>query len=111
MARIEHGDPSVAMASYVMCMWLINQADGLADLIAPQNDHAALEKQVAQVRAKRKPGTRKVSTSSPIAAFQALKVAQDAGPWQPPEAERHASAKAGPAAGLAALMAKTSSQA
>ena len=55
MARIERGDPSVAMASYVMCMWLINPANGLADLIAPQNDHAALEKEVAKVRAKRKP--------------------------------------------------------
>ncbi len=54
MARIERGDPSVAMASYVMCMWLINQAGGLADLIAPQNDHAALEKEVAKVRTKRK---------------------------------------------------------
>lgn len=53
MARIERGDPSVAMASYVMCMWLINQAGGLADLIAPQNDHAALEKEVAKVKAKR----------------------------------------------------------
>ena len=30
MARIERGDPSVATASYVMCMWLINQAGGLA---------------------------------------------------------------------------------
>ena len=39
MARIERGDPSVAMASYVMCMWLINQAGGLADLIAPQHDY------------------------------------------------------------------------
>lgn len=54
MARIERGDPSVAMASYVMCMWLINQAGGLADLIAPQHDHAALEKEVAKVRTKRK---------------------------------------------------------
>ena len=34
MARIEGGDLSVNMASYVMCMWLINQADGLADLVA-----------------------------------------------------------------------------
>ena len=62
MARIERGDPSVAMASYVMCMWLINQAGGLADLIAPQNDHAALEKEVAKVRTKRKPA----HTQSPI---------------------------------------------
>ena len=63
MARIERGDPSVAMASYVMCMWLINQAGGLADLIAPQNDHAALEKEVAKVRAKRKPRESETSNS------------------------------------------------
>ena len=54
MARIERGDPSVAMVSYVMCMWLINQASGLADLIAPQHDHAALEKEVAKVKTTRK---------------------------------------------------------
>ena len=52
MARIERGDPAVAMASYVMCMWLINQAAGLADLIAPQNDHASLEREVAKVRSR-----------------------------------------------------------
>ncbi|MNV67043.1 hypothetical protein D3C71_1598260 [compost metagenome] len=56
MARIERGDPAVSMASYVMCMWLINQAGGLADLIAPQHDHSALEKEVAKVRAQPKPG-------------------------------------------------------
>ena len=50
MARIERGDPSVAMASYVMCMWLINQAAGLADLIAPSEDHAALEREITRVR-------------------------------------------------------------
>jgi DNA-binding XRE family transcriptional regulator len=50
MARIERGDPSVSMASYVMCMWLINQAHGLADLIAPQNDLASLEQEVARTR-------------------------------------------------------------
>ncbi|QNP47875.1 helix-turn-helix transcriptional regulator [Diaphorobacter aerolatus] len=49
MARIERGDPSVAMASYVMCMWLINQAEGLADLVAPEKDHAALEREVQKV--------------------------------------------------------------
>ena len=36
MARIERGDPSVAMASYVMCLWLINPSMGLADLVAPE---------------------------------------------------------------------------
>lgn len=55
MARMERGDPSVAMASYVMCLWLINQAEGLADLISPLNDHAALEREVTKMRAKRKP--------------------------------------------------------
>jgi DNA-binding XRE family transcriptional regulator len=49
MARIERGDPSVAMASYVMCMWLINPACGLADLIAPQTDHTSLEREIAKV--------------------------------------------------------------
>jgi DNA-binding XRE family transcriptional regulator len=50
MARIERGDPSVAMASYVMCMWLINQASGLADLISPQRDHASLEREITIAR-------------------------------------------------------------
>lgn len=50
MARIERGDPSVAMASYVMCMWLINPSANLADLIAPLNDHNALEREVKRVQ-------------------------------------------------------------
>ena len=58
MARIERGDPAVAMASYVMCMWLVNQAHGLAGLIAPQNDHASLEQEVARTRTRRKPAAR-----------------------------------------------------
>jgi DNA-binding XRE family transcriptional regulator len=74
MARIERGDPSVAMASYVMCMWLINQGSGLADLVAPQNDHAALEREVANVRAKRKPSkvqSAQVSYATPQTLTQA----------------------------------------
>jgi DNA-binding XRE family transcriptional regulator len=46
MARLERGDPSVAMATYVMCMWLIKPSVGLADLIAPQADDASLELEV-----------------------------------------------------------------
>lgn len=57
MARIEKGDPSVAMASYVMCMWLINPACSLADLIAPQNDHVPLERDIAKIRSRRVPAT------------------------------------------------------
>lgn len=53
MARIERGDPSVAMASYVMCMWLINPSASLADLIAPQQDHAALEREIVRIQPQR----------------------------------------------------------
>ncbi|HEX5786055.1 MAG TPA: helix-turn-helix domain-containing protein [Burkholderiaceae bacterium] len=66
MARIERGDPSVAMASYVMCMWLIQPDHGLADLISPSNDRAALEREVSQVTAKRRKssGTAKTGQTS-----------------------------------------------
>jgi DNA-binding XRE family transcriptional regulator len=56
MARIEKGDPSVAMASYVMCMWLIQPDCSLADLIAPQHDTIALEREIAKVQPRRAPG-------------------------------------------------------
>jgi DNA-binding XRE family transcriptional regulator len=72
MARIERGDPSVAMASYVMCMWLVNQAEGLADLIAPLNDHAALERELAKVRAKRKPAASARAINENAAGLAAL---------------------------------------
>lgn len=52
MARLERGDPSVAMATYVMCIWLIKPSVGLADLIAPQVDDASLELEVARVRSR-----------------------------------------------------------
>lgn len=81
MARIERGDPSVAMASYVMCMWLINPAHGLAALIAPQHDHGALEQEVAKARRPRKP-----VVAAPVLA------------------QRPALASASAAAGLAALL-------
>ena len=73
MARIERGDPSVAMASYVMCIWLINPAAGLADLIAPVSDHAALEREVAKVRINRKPSDKVKDASEPAAPASAKK--------------------------------------
>jgi DNA-binding XRE family transcriptional regulator len=81
MARIERGDPSVAMASYVMCMWLIQPDLLLADLIAPQHDAIALEREIAKVQSRR---LAKDSNSGAI--------------------DRH---KNPTAAGLAALIAKT----
>ena len=98
VARIERGDPSVAVASYVMCMWLINQAEGLADLVAPLNDHAALEREVSKVRSK--------PQRKPVAAEPAP-VDQVAAARQPqPAARFQSSAKAANAnaAGLAALL-------
>lgn len=53
MARIERGDPAVAMATYVMCMWLINPSAALSDLIAPSQDTMALEHEVARAQARR----------------------------------------------------------
>ena len=92
MARIERGDPSVAMASYVMCMWLINQAAGLADLIAPQNDHASLEREVAKIRSR---GLAPASVSSVSSASSAKPARSLAG-------TNHEQT----AAGLAALLSK-----
>ncbi|WP_200843583.1 helix-turn-helix transcriptional regulator [Pantoea sp. 18069] len=80
MARIERGDPAVSMASYVMCMWLINQAQGLADLIAPLADHAALEKEVAKVRARRQPPRKTGAPRSSAAAAEAATHADGNGP-------------------------------
>lgn len=97
MARIERGDPSVAMASYVMCMWLINQASGLTDLIAPQHDHAALEKEVAKVKANGK------TQSKPAQVFPAASLRPVN--FGTPQALQSAPASA--SAGLAALLAKS----
>ena len=90
MARIERGDPSVAMASYVMCMWLINQAQGLADLIAPQADLASLEREVARTRA-----------SAPAAAKAAAAVRAKAAPTPADAARRSPSLAPGPLRGSA----------
>ncbi len=81
MARIERGDPSVSMASYVMCMWLINQAHGLADLIAPQNDLTSLEQEVARTRprgAARATAQKRAPSPPKNSTKQATSDAQDA---------------------------------
>ncbi|MBI2749544.1 MAG: XRE family transcriptional regulator [Burkholderiales bacterium] len=78
MARIERGDPSVAMASYVMCMWLIQPDRSLADRIAPQHDAIALEREIAKVRPRRAalaptaPSAHGVSSAQTAAGLAAL---------------------------------------
>ena len=110
MARIERGDPSVAMASYVMCMWLINQAGGLADLISPQRDHASLEREITIARSR---GASAVSASSTKAGVSsAEKLASQLGGKTAAElAAQFGISPAAPrntktVAGLAALLAK-----
>lgn len=113
MARIERGDPSVAMASYVMCMWLVNQAEGLADLIAPPRDQAALEREVARAGRQRRRPVRPSSEPAVPATEAATEpehaVHEPAAPWSssamamPPALEGPRNATAD---GLAALLAQ-----
>ncbi|WP_429948210.1 helix-turn-helix transcriptional regulator [Comamonas sediminis] len=115
MARIERGDPSVAMASYVMCIWLINPRSSLAELIAPQNDHGALEKEIARVRSKRSPG--KQSNAYAVSADNAPpeeRLPNQTGPAISP-LEKMLSTQAGPTftsthPGIAALLNKSGSK-
>jgi DNA-binding XRE family transcriptional regulator len=94
MARIERGDPSVAMASYVMCMWLINQAAGLPDLISPLNDHASLELEIAKIRSRS-------SSAAPISSSKRSALSRGSA-----TSGNHVRT----AAGLAALLSKANSK-
>jgi transcriptional regulator with XRE-family HTH domain len=99
VARIERGDPSVAVASYVMCMWLINQAEGLADLVAPLNDHAALEREVSKVRSRQQQRKPVAAGSAPVDQVAAARQPQPAARFQSSAKAANANA-----AGLAALL-------
>ena len=92
MARVERGDPSVAMATYVMCMWLIKPSMALADLIAPQTDEASLELEVALA-------LRRGAAKAHRPNFQVTATART-------QAHKAVSQSAKNAAGLAALIAK-----
>ena len=100
MARIERGDPSVAMASYVMCLWLINPSLGLADLVAPAKDHAALEREVAKVRQQRRP--RQANAFAPVQTVAETALPKLSQPAPNRVSRAHGNAAA---AGLAALLA------
>lgn len=106
MARIEKGDPSVAMASYVMCMWLINPSASLADLIAPQLDTIALEREIAKARPRR--GVQLASSSPRKWTDSSLPdvSANSSGSAIAETTSKTGLGSARTAAGLAALMAK-----
>ena len=82
MARIERGDPSVAMASYVMCMWLINQSANLADLIAPLNDHTALEREVNTFIGSKDDGNTFPGASAPFGMIQVSPIGSHYSGWR-----------------------------
>ncbi len=57
LARMEQGDPGVAMGTYATALWMMGRAQALPELAAPQLDLGALENEVraAQMRAVRAP--------------------------------------------------------
>ena len=56
LARMERGDPSVALGTYATALWLMGRSQALAELAAPEHDMGALESEVraAQTRSVRK---------------------------------------------------------
>jgi hypothetical protein len=66
LARMEQGDPGVAIGTYATALWLIGRGQAIPELAAPQLDLGALENEVraARQRAVRSP----VSLSARISA-------------------------------------------
>ena len=57
IARLERGDPGVAIGTYATALWLLGRVQAIPDLAAPQHDLGALESEVrvARQRAVRAP--------------------------------------------------------
>jgi transcriptional regulator with XRE-family HTH domain len=57
LARLEKGDPSVAMGTYAMALWLMGGGHALSTLADPAQDVGALENDIraAEARSKRRP--------------------------------------------------------
>ncbi len=52
LARMEQGDPGVAVGTYATALWVIGRAQGIPELAAPQLDLGALESEVRVARAR-----------------------------------------------------------
>ena len=50
LARMERGDPGVAVGTYATALWMMGRAPALAELAAPELDHGALESELRVVR-------------------------------------------------------------
>lgn len=69
LARMERGDPSVAMGIYATALWLIGRTHALPELAAPVHDLGALEDEVRAAKAKavRKPASLAARLDAPLA--------------------------------------------
>lgn len=54
LRRMEEGDPTVGMGVYATALWLCGRAHTLAEVMAPENDAAALELEIARSSRRRK---------------------------------------------------------
>lgn len=72
LARMEKGDPSVAMGIYATALWMIGRSSALSELAAPVHDLGALEDEVraAKARAVRKPASLAARLDAPLAPAQ-----------------------------------------
>lgn len=70
VARMELGDPGVAIGTYATALWLLGRVQVMPDLAAPQHDLGALESEV-QVARKR-------AVRSPVSLDARLRAAQGA---------------------------------
>jgi transcriptional regulator with XRE-family HTH domain len=52
LARMEQGDPGVAVGTYATALWMIGRASAIPELAAPQLDLGALESEVRVARAR-----------------------------------------------------------
>lgn len=72
LARMEQGDPGVAIGTYATALWMIGRAPAIPELAAPQLDLGALESavRVASARAMRRPISlqARIKSAAPIAA-------------------------------------------
>jgi len=78
LARMEQGDPGVAVGTYATALWLIGRAQAIPELAAPNLDLGALESEVRVARAR--------AVRSPISLDARLKAADAKKPGPGPAA-------------------------
>lgn len=79
LARMEQGDPGVAVGTYATALWMIGRAQAIPELAAPRLDLGALESevQVARQRAVRSPISLKARLESTGAVKADLNTGSD----------------------------------